>query len=94
MDIEALRSIGLPIAPGPPRLLRGEAALRRAERLLQRAAQSEALEPEMIAAWVSALRSHFPEHYQRGSWPHVAIGDHDRYVKLRRLCVQHLCEMF
>lgn len=90
LDESALMAIGMPIAPGSRRLLRGEEALDLAAELLA----SPGIEPEMGAAWVSALEADFPSLHRLRRWPVFEVEDRDRFVKLRRLVRQHLAKMF
>ena len=90
MDVEAMASIGMPIRPGPPKLLRGRAALERAATVLKQSG----IEPEMGAAWVSALATDFPSLYRASRWPEFEVRDRDRFVKLRRIVREHLAKMF
>ncbi len=90
MDLDGLSAIGMPVRPGKRALLRGDEALHAAQRLLR----ADGIEPEMGAAWVSALETDFPSLYARHPWPTFPVRDRDRFVKLRRLVRAHQARMF
>jgi hypothetical protein len=52
------------------------------------------IEPEMGAAWVSALATDFPSLHRIHRWPEFEVRDRDRFVKLRRIVREHLAQMF
>jgi hypothetical protein len=95
MDPARLSAIGIPVLPGPPRLLRGAQALSAIRRILDEPAATAGLDPELWAAWLSALRSEFPSISELLRLPvPPPLSDPNRYLKFRRIVREHLSQMF